>query len=139
MAQKTFEGGCLCGAIRYRATGEPLLVEYCHCGICRRAAGAPVVAWVDFPRSAFALLRGRPAQYASSLGATRGFCPACGSQLTFQWGAEAPKITITVATLDEPEALAPNQHIYTDDQLGWLNIVDDLPRHPAKAPSQERS
>lgn len=42
----TYEGGCRCGAIRYRITGEPLSAGFCHCRMCQRAAGAPVVAWV---------------------------------------------------------------------------------------------
>lgn len=46
------EGGCLCGAVRYRITGEPKSVGYCHCRMCQRAAGAPVVAWATVPADA---------------------------------------------------------------------------------------
>ncbi|RDY66007.1 hypothetical protein DX912_15040 [Lysobacter soli] len=48
-----FEGGCLCGAIRYRATAEPLRGVICHCGMCRRHSGAPALAFVHFPATAF--------------------------------------------------------------------------------------
>ena len=134
MTEQNFSGGCLCGAVRYLAVGEPLLVEYCHCGMCRRASGAPVVAWATFPRATLSWQSGHPTLRASSAKAQRGFCQECGSQLIFQWGDQTPRISVTVATLDDPEALKPTYHIYTGDQLSWLNIEDDLPRHPEKLP-----
>ncbi len=137
MTEQIYDGGCLCGAVRYRAEGAPLLVEYCHCSMCRRAAGAPVVAWADFPRERFRILQGAPARYASSQGVWRSFCGACGSQLTFQRGESPPKITLTVASLDEPQALAPRHHIFAADALPWLELADALPRHPQQLPPEE--
>lgn len=136
MAEQTWEGGCLCGAVRYRAEGEPLLSEYCHCGMCRRAAGAPVIVWADFPRERYALLRGQPAHFVSSPGARRGFCAQCGSTLTFSFDGR-PYLSLTVATLDEPERLAPRQHIFEADRLSWLQLGDDLPRHRQQAPPRQ--
>jgi hypothetical protein len=136
MSELMLEGGCLCGAVRYRARGPALGVEYCHCGMCRRAAGAPTVCWADFPREAFTILRGEPSQYASSEHARRAFCRDCGTQLTFSWEGR-PYLSLTVGSLDEPERLAPRQHIYEADRLPWLHIGDDLPRYPADAPPGE--
>ena len=45
---KNMEGGCLCGAVRYCVSGSPFATEYCHCGMCQKASGAPVVSWMDF-------------------------------------------------------------------------------------------
>ena len=137
MTNEFYQGGCLCGKLRYRVQGPPLLVEYCHCGMCRRASGAPVVAWADFPCEGFAYLQGAPARYASSPGVWRSFCGACGSPISFQRGEQPPYLTLTVASLDEPHRLAPRHHIFSDDALPWLHIADDLPRHGQELPKEE--
>ena len=124
------EGGCLCGAVRYRISGKPLQGEYCHCSMCRRAAGAPVVAWMDILRSSLTWVKGQTTRYESSPGIFRGFCANCGSALTFDNVASPDKISLTIATLDDPAPFAPQAHIYADDQLPWLNLDDHLPRHP---------
>ena len=68
-----FEGGCLCGAIRYRVSDVPTNSMVCHCRSCRRVAGAPVVAWVTFAADQFELLRGSPAEIRSSEPVRRRF------------------------------------------------------------------
>jgi hypothetical protein len=78
------EGGCICGAIRYRVAGEPTNTMICHCQSCRRVAAAPVVAWVTFPKARFELLRGHPAEFRSSPPVRRTFCAACGTPLTYE-------------------------------------------------------
>ena len=76
MSEQESHGGCQCGAIRYRIDGEPLMAAICHCTMCRRANAAPAVAWAMFQESQVVFSNGPPATYASSPGATRGFCPA---------------------------------------------------------------
>ncbi|HKI99083.1 MAG TPA: GFA family protein [bacterium] len=128
------EGGCLCGAVRYSAQGEPVGVEYCHCSMCRRASGAPVVVWATYAAEAVAFTQGRPAEYASSANGRRGFCNRCGGALTFRWQDRPGEIDVTVGSLDEPQRFAPGHHIYDADRLPWLTIADDLPRYPASKP-----
>jgi Glutathione-dependent formaldehyde-activating enzyme len=67
-------GGCLCGDIRYRIAAAPVDALYCHCRMCRRAHGAPVVAWLAVPRAGFAVTAGSPSSYRSSAAASRQFC-----------------------------------------------------------------
>ena len=129
MTQTNHQGGCLCGAVRYRAEGEPLQVEYCHCSMCRKAGGAPVVVWADFPTDAVTWTQGKPMEYASSPEALRGFCGNCGASLLFRRKVDPGWISLTVGTMDEPESFAPRQHIFHDDRLSWLDLGDDLPRH----------
>ncbi|MEX0696941.1 MAG: GFA family protein [Dongiaceae bacterium] len=128
-ATSSYSGGCLCGAVRYRAEGPPRSVVYCHCRMCQRAAGAPVVPWATFPAAGFAVSAGDIAEFASSPGARRGFCKRCGTPLTFREIAEPDWIDITVASLDDPAALPPQDHIWTESSVSWLRIDDDLPRH----------
>ena len=67
-------GGCLCGDIRFKLSGSPHLAEYCHCDSCRKAAGAPVVAWAGVGLGQFEITVGSPECYASSPGVERTFC-----------------------------------------------------------------
>ncbi len=125
---KEFVGGCLCGAVRY-AANELTGAGYCHCRMCQKASGAPVVAWCGAPIGAFSWTKGKPKEYRSSLKSIRVFCPDCGAQLGFR-RAEAPtEMELNLATLDHPEAVAPRYHIYAASQLPWLHIVDNLPRY----------
>ena len=71
----TWTGGCLCGAVRYQAEADPMRAVICHCVICRRVSGAPMMCFVHFPAEAFRWLGGPPKRYRSSTDAERGFCP----------------------------------------------------------------
>jgi hypothetical protein len=122
------EGGCLCGAVRYRISAEPRSAYYGHCRMCRRAAGAPVVARLTVANAGFAWIEGEPAVYRSSAEAERLFCPACGTQLALR--DEPDYLDVTLASLDDPEAVRPRYHIWTMSRIAWFETADDLPRHP---------
>jgi hypothetical protein len=124
------EGGCLCGGIRYRVTGEPITVVYCHCSSCRRASGAPVVAWSMWPLERFAITRGRPTANASSPGVERTFCGGCGTPIGYTAHYMPGFVDVTVASLDTPDALPPHLHIWDSERVRWLELADRLPRHP---------
>lgn len=128
-SHESHEGGCLCGAVRYRASGRPLWVAHCHCRSCRRASGAAFVTWAGFAQAAFAVTAGEPAQFASSPGVARGFCAACGSPLTYQAERFAGEVHVTVGTLDVPEAFPPEVHVWCAHALPWVRLDDGLPRH----------
>jgi len=77
-----FEGGCLCGAVRFVATGQPKWVAWCHCQSCRRHSGAPVSVFAAFERAVYVVTKGEITKFSSSPGVQRGFCAKCGSTLT---------------------------------------------------------
>jgi hypothetical protein len=129
------EGGCLCGAVRYRIAAKPDHAGYCHCRMCQRATGAPVVAWLTVTRDAFAWTTGEPAVYRSSASAERLFCGACGTQLVFRDIAEPDELDVTLASLDDPAAVPPSHHIWTSSRIPWFDTADDLPRFPERGPS----
>ena len=79
---RTYEGGCLCGAVRYRVTGRPIWTAFCHCRSCRRATGSAVAAYAGYAADRFEVTKGAATHFASSDGVSRGFCPRCGSPLT---------------------------------------------------------
>jgi hypothetical protein len=123
------EGGCLCSAVRYRVEGPPLHADFCHCRMCQRAAGAPVVAWGTWPADRFAWTRGEPGSFASSAKGERSFCPVCGTPLTFVDPTDPAQVDVTLASLDDPAAFAPGCHAWTMSRVPWLEIGDELPRH----------
>ncbi|MEO6688155.1 MAG: GFA family protein [Dokdonella sp.] len=129
MSSAIHEGGCLCGAIRYRATAEPVAVTRCHCRSCRLAAGAPSLAWTVFPSGHFAFIAGEPKRFRSSADVVRTFCGTCGTSIGWQRDARHATIDITTATLDQPDAFAPTCEIWTEHKLAWETLDPSLPQH----------
>ncbi|MFM5679390.1 GFA family protein [Aeromonas veronii] len=123
------KGGCHCGAIRYEVLTAPFAADFCHCRDCQRTTGAPVGAWMDFYAEQVQWLCGKPTEYASSDFIRRGFCAECGSTLTYRSTQYPDYLTLAIASLDNPEAVAPTYHIHTDSQLPWLLIQDEHPRY----------
>ena len=119
-------GGCLCGAVRYEATGQPFHETNCHCSMCRRAAGAPFVTWFSVPRSELRFVAGAPTRFRSSEKGTRSFCSRCGTQLTFEHADFADEIDVTTCSLDDPEALPPKDHTRASSRLSWVRLGDGL-------------
>lgn len=127
MTHRDYQGGCLCGRVRYRATAEPHRPHYCHCRMCQRAVGAPLPAWVNFHHGGFAFTAGEPTYYRSSPDLRRGFCPTCGTSICTIADDDA-YVCVTIASLDAPERIAPAFHMWTSAQLPWLRVDDGLPR-----------
>ncbi|MCH7555435.1 MAG: GFA family protein [Proteobacteria bacterium] len=122
------EGGCLCGAVRYRCVGEPLWVAHCHCRSCRRASGSVVMTWAGYRGENYGIIEGSPLGHESSKGVTRRFCGDCGTPLSYQSERYPGEVHITVGSLDHPEDMPPRGHVFTEEQISWLHIADDLPR-----------
>jgi hypothetical protein len=123
-------GGCLCGEVRYRITAAPVEAQYCHCRMCQRAHGAPVIAWLTVPLDAFAVANGNPVAYRSSARAFRHFCGSCGTPLIWREADNPRLVDISIASLDNPEAVAPTMHVWTDSRIAWFDSADHLPRYP---------
>jgi hypothetical protein len=131
------EGGCLCGAVRYRIDADDGIIDYCHCRTCQRAAGAPVVAWVQVAPERFAQTAGALASFASSHECDRHFCARCGSQISMT-DHDGRSVGVTVASLDQPDRLVPASHGWTSSRMPWLVIDDGLPRYEDSPPHDER-
>ena len=121
-----FEGGCLCGAIRFVATGQPKGgVAWCHCYSCRRHSGAPVSVFVAYERTAYRVTKGEITKFESTPGKTqRGFCTRCGSTLTCETVGLPALTDFHVGAFDHPERFRPTRHIFPEEQLPWLIIAD---------------
>lgn len=125
-------GGCLCGALRYRLAVPPKWTALCHCKSCRRSASAPLVAWMGFAPDQVDWT-GQRSFYRSSAKAIRGFCPTCGSQISFESTAWPGEVHLYAASLDDPTVYVPQLHCHTAETLPWLHLGDSLPRFPGTA------
>lgn len=123
-----FAGHCHCGAVRFRVTGAPVLTEFCHCDSCRRASGAPLMAWAGYDRAGFEVTQGEPVAHESSTGVIRSFCGRCGSSLTLT-DERVPEIYVAIAAFDDPESVTPDIHIWRSQRLSWVETTDALPRY----------
>lgn len=129
MSKRSLEGGCQCAAVRYRINGEPLVAALCHCSMCRRAHAAPAVAWAMYREEQVEFLNGKPAEYASSPGAKRGFCGRCGTQVSFVADYIPGLVDIPIGSLDDPNQIAPAMHYWDSRRLSWVEPARGLPRH----------
>jgi hypothetical protein len=109
----------------------------CHCTDCRRASGAPLVAWALVARDAVTI-EGEPKVYASSEHARRHFCGACGTSLFYTNETVFPgMIDVQTATLDDPDAIPMGVQIQVADRIGWMAHAHELPqfeRYPPAPP-----
>ena len=124
-------GGCACGRVRYRLTSAPFDTGWCHCRNCRLVSGAPALAFSTVPAADFELVEGAGLVGEISLVAfgRRRFCTRCGTPLTIQVDYQPETIDFTVASLDDPDPVAPGFHIFRSSKVAWFETADDLPRH----------
>ena len=125
-------GGCACGAVRYSLTTAPLIVHACHCRDCQRITGSAFVInlWIE----AKFVEAGATAPKSFRLaGGSRKphevfFCEACGTYLWSRYhGAPGDFLFVRAGTLDRPEAVRPDVHIFTRSKLPWLELPQDVP------------
>jgi hypothetical protein len=122
---KCYRGGCLCGALRYEAMGEPLYAGHCYCADCRKASGSGFVPFLGFAGSQVTF-RGASRVFSSPAAnggeATRNFCPDCGGLV---FGGErdiSDAFTIYAGSLDEPADFHPTLAIFTEGRPEWAVI-----------------
>ena len=135
-SNKHYTGGCLCGALRYEAEGEPRFAGHCYCVDCRKASGSGFIPFMGFAGSAVRF-SGETRQFRSKAAtggdAVRNFCPVCGSLV---FGGEVGKDdshTIYAGSLDDPSVFRPKVAIFARSRPAWavipegLTVYDGLP------------
>jgi hypothetical protein len=136
-----FEGGCLCGTIRYAASAEPMVVIHCHCRFCQRATGAAYSVEPTFDKGSFTVTAGKPATYTqtsegSGKQITINFCAACGTKLFLDVQRFPGFCVVYGGTFDDPDwfdrSPKVNQHIFVDSAQKGTVIpagVSTFPQH----------
>ena len=126
------EGGCLCGAVRFRCEGEPINVRVCHCRTCQKAMGSPFFARALFEPRALTV-EGETAYYPSSEAVHRVFCKTCGTRL-FSRRTNGTAVGVALATFDDRNAFAPAEHIWVSEKMDWVRLDDGLPQYAETVP-----
>ena len=124
------EGGCSCGAVRYRLAAEPLIVHCCHCLNCQRQTGSAFVINLLIETDRLELLAGdpQPVDVPRDDGSAQTIfrCPACQVAVFSQYGHPGVRF-VRAGTLDDPSTVSPDVHIYTQSKLGWVTLPADVP------------
>jgi hypothetical protein len=131
-SQRTQDGGCTCRYIRYRMSGEPLFVHCCHCRWCQRETGSAFVLNAMIEAERVQLLEGEVQVVATPSNSGKGQqvarCPKCFVALWSHYvGAGDAVSFVRVGTLDNPDALAPDVHIFTSTKQPWVQLPADVP------------
>jgi hypothetical protein len=124
-------GGCLCGAVRYEAEGEPLFSLMCHCRDCQQASGSGYVAAVRMPSAEFRITKGTPKTYRAKSDAgndiSRVFCGDCGAPLYIQVSTRTDMVGIRVSSFDDPSFFKPEANIFTKSAQLWDHMDPAVP------------
>jgi hypothetical protein len=127
-----FEGGCLCGQVRYRVEAEPLASVACHCRDCQYASGGAEANGVVVPRAGFTLLSGKEQVYRSKADSGtevwRSFCPVCGTPLFAGNGAHPEIMVIKVGTMADPSLFKRQVHVWMSSAPPWHLTEPGLPK-----------
>lgn len=127
---QALEGGCLCGAVRYRATTQPAMVGNCYCTDCRKSSGTTHCTHAVVQDGAFSAIgsikfHDRPADSGNII--SRGFCPECGSAI-LSYNSAMPGVTfIRVSSLDDPDAVEPQMTVYASRAPAWATLDRSKP------------
>lgn len=128
----SLQGGCACGAVRYRMTSRPMFVNCCHCRWCQRESGASFALNAIIEADRVVLLSGSPelvdTPTQSGKGQKFARCPSCRVALWSNYGGAGDALRfVRVGTLDEPDRLPPDMHIFTASKQPWVVLPPDTP------------
>lgn len=122
------EGGCQCGTIRYRLSGEPRAIAACHCTDCQHQSGAAFGMSMVIERTRFELTQGQVRTFTKTADSGRklecGFCPDCGNRIFHLPESTPDLMNVKAGTLDDTSWLVPEIHIWTRSKQPWVTIPD---------------
>ncbi len=128
-------GRCGCGTVSYRLTGRPLIVHCCHCRSCQHETGSAFAVNAVIEADRVALLSGATETVLTPSDSGKGQkivrCPACRVAVWSHYAAAGDSVCfVRVGTLDNPDALPPDIHIYTRSKLAWVTLPEGVPAVP---------
>ena len=139
--EEGFSGGCLCGAVRYESTDEPVLGGHCYCEDCRRSSGAAHSSVIGVPKEALTVTgETRAYERAADSGnvVSRNFCVVCGTTVFIENSAHPEMRFLRAGTLDDPEVFTPQVVVYASRAPSWDKPDDSLPAFAEMPPKEER-
>lgn len=138
MPTEEYVGGCICGAVRYRFVGAPTVVQVCHCRYCQRRLASAFAELAYFPADCLESISGQLAEYEHHSDETgrwlrTRFCVLCGTTVLISLQA-SPRIGVHLGTLDDPEQLSPQRHIFARSKRSWVHIPSGATTFPEMPP-----
>jgi hypothetical protein len=132
----SLEGGCACGHVRYRMTRRPMFVNCCHCRWCQRETGASFALNALIEADRVVLLGGTPEVVNTPSESGKGQkitrCPTCRVSLWSNYAGSGDALRfVRVGSLDDPDRLPPDAHIYTASKQPWVVLPPDVPAFEA--------
>ncbi len=124
MTETVRTGGCQCGAVRFRIRGALGRASICHCRMCQKQFGSFFSALVTVPKDGVEWVCEEPSYFQSSVNIDRGFCPRCGTPLTYRYPGG---LDIAICAFDDRSDLAPKIQINYDARLQWVETIFDQP------------
>jgi hypothetical protein len=124
------EGGCACGATRYRLGSEPLFIHCCHCLNCQRQTGSAFVINLMIEATFVEMINGapQPVEVPRDDGSAQRIfrCPSCQVAVFSEYGRPEVRY-VRAGTLDRPSEITPDVHIFTKSKVGWVTIPESTP------------
>jgi hypothetical protein len=129
-----FEGGCLCGAIRYRVRGIPIVSVACHCKFCQRRLGSAFATFAYFDETNVDLV-GEVKEYEhrsdeSGRWLRIQFCPGCGTTIAHDAEGRPGQRAVALGTLDDPDRVKVERHVWVRSKRPWVSIPPDVAAFP---------
>lgn len=119
-------GGCLCGAVRYRAATPPSRTVVCHCTFCQRATGSAFAVWPTYPQDRVAITGSLSTFETRSDESGRWirlhFCPRCGTTLYSTWQEDRGELALLAGTLDDTSGIEVDRHVWTRSKQHWFEL-----------------
>jgi hypothetical protein len=133
--EKVYEGGCVCGSVRYRVRGKPAVTSACHCTYCQRRTGSAFATLAYFDEANVRIVKGEVTEYEhrsdeSGRWLKTQFCPRCGTTVTIAVEARPGMRGIALGTLDDPDSLRIERHIWLKSKRPWVLIPADVTTFP---------
>jgi hypothetical protein len=132
MAETFREGGCACGEVRFRAEGEPIFVNNCHCRLCQRQTGSTSVVNAFFESDRLRVTQGQLTEHTLKAGSggdhTMARCAECGTAV-FSYYPRAGRlgIGVRVGSFDDPGAFTPTAVVFTESKMPWVTLPEGIP------------
>jgi hypothetical protein len=136
-----YQGGCLCGSVRFEISGQIRNIVHCHCSRCRKAQGSAFATNGIVKASDFKILSGAEslAGYESSPGQTKYFCRICGSPIMSKSDSRPEQVRVRLGTIDSDIEERPMAHIFVTSKANWEEITGDLPQYESYEPGRNKA
>ena len=126
MTDATRTGGCQCGAVRFRISGELGRPSICHCRMCQKQFGSFFGAFVTVPSAGVEWVHEEPSYFQLSVNIARGFCKRCGTPMTYK---SPDALEISIGSFDDRSDLAPTHQVNYASRLPWVEKIFETPAH----------